>query len=268
MRITQLARHPVAELPYLNAGPGRRPERARLPLYLGQVAGLPPGLSMLVIASDLQGRMSDDRLLGEALPEWLQTQAQEGLFPDLAEGGMCLCGDLYAKPGSERRGGKGDVRPVWEAFHRYFRWVAGVAGNHDLIGESPKDLAQFRQSFGAGFLDGTMVVLDGLRIAGVGGLIGDPRKPFRRLEGDFLAAFDGTLAHRPDLLLTHDGPDAPDHGQLGIPAVRERLLRYLRPILICRGHAHWEVPLVQLTETCQVLNVDVRVVVLTREGSE
>ena len=56
--------------------------------------------------------------------------------------GLLLCGDLYVRPALDARGGLGDVRPVWRAFARHFRWVAGVPGNHDAFG-TPSERTAF-----------------------------------------------------------------------------------------------------------------------------
>ncbi len=265
MRITALSSEPIAVLPYWNARRGGGTERVRLPLLRATTPDLPSGLEGLVITSDLQGRTEDDRLVGISVPGWLADLAARGLVPPPSRCGAVLCGDLWAKPGSTRRGGAGDVRPVWRAFHAAFRWVVGVAGNHDEFG-TRRELAAFRRAEGRGYVDGTACERDGLRVAGVGGLVGDPGKPGRRTASEFEAALDHVLHARPDLLLMHHGPDVPEHGAGGLGLVRERLSRYPVDLLVCAGHTHWDEPLAHVG-SAQVLNVDGRVILICRAAS-
>jgi len=101
----------------------------------------------------------------------------------------------------------------------------------------------------------------GFQIAGLGGIIGNPRRPRRRSDDQYVQCLESLLRHRTDILITHDGPDAPVGGHRGSPVIREAIER-LRPSLVVRGHAHWKQPLAQLSGGVQVLNVDARVVVL------
>lgn len=265
LRVESLDPVPCASLPYLNATPQRKAARARLPLHLGRATGLPAELDGVIVASDLQGRLADDRVLGLEVPSWLGAMAERSVLPALDRLGIVLCGDLYARPGSERRGGKGDVREVWRAFGARFRWVVGVAGNHDLIGDGVGDLRRFRASEAPGFLDGDTVERDGLLVDGVSGVVGNPAKPFRRTGDDYLAAITRVLAERPSLLVLHDGPDDPAKGELGSPEVRHLLLLHPAPVLVLRDHAHWADPLADLSPHCQVVNADARVVALLRD---
>ena len=63
----------------------------------------------------------------------------------------------------------------------------------------------------------------------------------------------------------HEGPNHQSAtGSLqGIEEIRE-LLELAAPCLIVRGHCHWPTPLITLDNASQVLNVDGRVVLLTR----
>ena len=100
------------------------------------------------------------------------------------------------------------MREVWQAFARRFRWVAGVAGNHDHFGD-PRAQARFGREDRIHLLDEDAAQLDGLVVAGVGGIIGDPKRPFRRWADDFLLAIVNVLDLDPDLLVLHEGPDVP-----------------------------------------------------------
>jgi hypothetical protein len=237
-----------------------------LPVLEGTVDALPDGVEALVVTSDLQGveltRRPDatPRLLGEVVAERLAEHAAEGLLPPADRIGVILAGDLYGQP--ERRGGLGDVREVWQAFARRFRWVAGVAGNHDHFGD-PGAQARFGREDRIHLLDEDAAQLDGLVVAGVGGIIGDPKRPFRRAEGDFLLATVNVLDLDPDLLVLHEGPDVPRTypEQVGNAQVRAAIGDRLGLLVVC-GHRYWPEPLAQLPHGPQVLNVDHRVVVL------
>jgi len=273
VRIVSLNPDPIHEVCFLNAA--RRPGaivEERLPILEGRVAGLPDGLDALVITSDLQGRETlrdahgqPPRLLGEVLPdrladEWL---ADWG-FPPSGRIGVLLAGDFYTETALEARGGIGDVTEVWQAFGRRFAWVAGVAGNHDAFSAGLDDLeAPPRFDGNLHFLDGDRRRLGGLRLAGVSGIVGNPRKPWRRIDSDYLCLLEVALEHETDILVLHDGPDAPALGHKGSAVIRE-LIERRRPRLVVRGHDHWPQPLVELPGGVQVLNVDCRVVVLRR----
>lgn len=263
MRIVDLDAEPFHALEYLDAAPGGGTQTRTLPLLRGRAEGLPPGLAALLITSDLQGRERGRgdfplRLVGEALVDELHALAELEVIPPLAACGAILAGDLYAAPKADKMGATGDVRSVWRAFAGSFRWVAGVAGNHDLFGDRGEQ-ARFAGELDTHLLDGVTVTLDGLRVAGVGGICGRAGKPNRRPPADFLAAIQGLLHARPDLLVLHEGPDA-GPGRRGNPEVRA-LCAGKRSLVIC-GHAHWHEPLAVLDGGAQVLNVDARGVLL------
>ena len=267
MRILSINPEPITEIPFLNAGrgPGGFYED-RLPILDAVVDRLPDGVSAIIATADLQGRerFQDSpngvpRLLGEALPNRLATEILPGLGLDTGNIGVFLAGDLYTVPALDRRGGSGDVRAVWEAFGDEFSWVIGVAGNHDTFGVDPNAPPRFPRHLH--YLDNDRVNIDGLKIAGLGGIIGNPRRPRRRSDEQYTECLESLLTHRTDILITHDGPNDPVGGHRGSPLIREVVER-LRPSLIVRGHAHWKQPLVQLSGGVQVLNVDARVVVL------
>ena len=115
-------------------------ESRALPILSGTVDALPDDLSALLIASDLQGvAPSADHggalaLLGEVLAQELRQLEDLDLIPPSRQIGVILAGDLFSAPAGDKRGATGDVRSVWSAFAREARWVAGVAGNHDLFG--------------------------------------------------------------------------------------------------------------------------------------
>lgn len=272
MKIVEFPDSSAHEIRYLNAGrgPGQFYED-RLPIHLAKVDRLPDDVSALVVTGDLQGRerfqdtpaeSDGPRLLGEALPKRLVEEVFPLLQIAATDGvGVLLAGDFYTVPALDKRGGSGDVTSVWHAFAECFDWVVGVPGNHDLFGDRPEQRPRFPSYMQ--FLDGDVAHVGGLRIAGLGGIIGNSRKPHRRSEEDYLDALQSLLDQRPDVLLTHDGPDGTEQAQRGMSRVREMLLE-AGAGLVVRGHAHWKQPLAEYTSGLQVLNVDARVVILRR----
>ena len=232
------------------------------------MTGLPDDLDAIVATADLQGRErfqdgigGPPRLLGEVLPERLAVE----LLPELniipERVGVILAGDFYTVPNLDKRGGSGDVTSVWQAFARQFKWVIGVAGNHDMFGCSvaPSN----RLAGNTHYLDGESTVIDDVNVAGIGGIVGNPRKPHRKTDDDFAAQIEAIVSDAMDILVMHDGPDDPERGQRGSPIIRQVLER-LDSTLLVRGHAHWHEPFAVLPNGTQVLNVDCRVAILHR----
>jgi len=268
MRIQSINSELIAEIPFLNAGRG--PGRYYvdwLPIHEAIVDKLPGGMAAIIVTADLQGREQFDksskrppRLLGEVLPAQLTNEILPRLSLPNGSIGVLLAGDFYTVPALNKRGGSGDVSEVWRAFSDEFDWVAGVAGNHDTFGEDPNAAPHFSNGR-IHYLDETRVNINGLKIAGLGGIIGNLRRMRRRSEDHYCRALENLLAAQTDVLLTHDGPNAPSQGYVGSTLVRE-MIEILQPRLAIRGHAHWSEPFVELEGGVQVLNVDARVVVL------
>jgi hypothetical protein len=268
MKIISFQAEPVFEFRYLNAGrgPGQFYED-RLPVHVARVDRLPEGLAALIATADLQGRERFEdspggplRLLGEALPERLTREVLPALsLPETGRIGVLLAGDFYTVPALDKRGGSGDVTGVWRAFADDFAWVAGIPGNHDTFGEHPGRRPRFPARMH--YLDGDATEISGMRIAGLGGIIGNAARPHRRSEADYLATLRRLLVPRPDLVLMHDGPDGPDPGQRGLSQVRE-ILQESEIGLVIRGHAHWPHLFAEFEAGLQILNVDARVVIL------
>lgn len=167
---------------------------------------------------------------------------------------------LLHSPESGQTGGTGDVSLVWWAFDEEFDWVMGVAGNHDLFensADSPNLLSAVN------FLDDRMIVVESHSIAGLSGIPGNPRRPWRPTEHDFVMILQKLLVDRPDVLLMHPGPDLPEYRNRGLSSVRRVLENAERTLVVC-GHAHWDYPLAEISNGTQVLNVDARVVILTK----
>ena len=270
MRILSIEGKPFHEIKYENVDNTRRIVRNTLPLIRGYVDWLPEGLEGILLTSDLQGREprrnteGNMQLLGELLAESLISLLNEEL-PSLERIGVVLAGDFSTRPNLDRRGGYGDVRGIWRAFIKYYRWTVGIAGNHDLFSKAPSipEFEAFLREDGVNFLDGNLIRLDSLRIAGISGIIGNPSKPFRREQTDYVNAIRKLLNESPDILILHDGPDIPETNLMGNQIIREAL-HATRPPLIVRGHKYWSVPLAELPNGIQVLNVDSRVVLLTK----
>lgn len=261
LRITGLDPDPLHEVPALNAGGRGLVEPIRIPVLRGRVAGLPPDLEALVVAADLQAMerptgLRPPRLIGEVVVEALARLAEEEVIPPLAATGAVLAGDLWSDPACARRGGLGDVTPVWEAFEEACRWVVGVAGNHDAFGRSgPPRRPRAR------LLDGERVELDdGLWVAGVSGIIGREGKPWRRSDDGFADAVLDALAPGADLLVLHEPPEV-DARRRGSLTITDALEATGGAALVCCGHVFWPEPLAELAGR-QVLNANGRVVVL------
>jgi Icc protein len=269
MKIDEILPKPVCTIPFSNAGKGSGSfYEDHLPVHLARSRHLPDGLSAVVVTADLQGRERFQesggqpiRLLGEVLPLRLIHDVLPGLgHSDPSQVGVVLAGDFYTVPTLDKRGGTGDVTSVWKAFGQDFKWVAGVAGNHDLFGPNRETRpAAFASHMH--FLDEEIRTIDGLTLAGLGGIIGNPTKPHRRTQELYVAALSQLLAARPDMLILHDGPEGTQSGQSGNSWINE-LLELKPPGLVVRGHAHWSEPFATTCSGLQILNVDARVVII------
>ena len=272
MRILNIEQEPFVELPFLNAGRGVGSfYEDRLPVFVGTVDRLPQGVDTLVVTADLQGREHFKyqsgptlRLLGEWLPKVLRESILQSMSQPANQVGVLLCGDFYTVPNLDKRGGSGDVTSVWNAFANEFSWVVGVAGNHDTFGIEASKPPKFRSPLH--FLDCNSKLIGGFEIAGISGIVGDPKRTWRKSAKSFESFISSLTSRQPDILLMHDGPDVPEFGYRGTPVIREALELLNRPLVI-RGHAHWEKPLAELANGLQVLNVDARVVIL-RKGTD
>jgi hypothetical protein len=260
MQIQSIDPTPFHALSYAY-GPGASSQSASLLFLRALTTDLPEGLDAIIAAADLQGFGGDDcdMPLGECLAhEVLRLQAR-GQLPPKERMACLLAGDLHP------RADAGDVRGAWYAMREACRWVAGVAGNHDKFGEDAGLTATRAELAAAGMylLDDETADVDGLKLGGVGGIVGAATAAGVRSEGDFADAVRRLANDGVDVLLCHDGPDAGAAGQPGWPSVRHAL-EAARPTLVIRGHDSWTVPLATLRGGTQVLNVEGRVVVLTR----
>ena len=97
-------------------------------------------------------------------------------------------------------------------------WQPTVAGNHDDL--TPK---------APGLLDGTQAEFDGLRVAGVSGIMGEPGRPRRRTPDDYLGTVRQLLDRSPHVLLLHEAPEG---------ALAELLSASFGGLVVC-GHRSW-----------------------------
>ena len=97
--------------------------------------------------------------------------------------GVLLTGDLYTVPELDMLGGSGDVTAVCEAFGLHFAWVVGVTGNHDSFGKDQSKPPRFQRPLY--FLDQQALKIEGITIAGMSGIVGESKKPWRKPEEEF-----------------------------------------------------------------------------------
>lgn len=257
LHITGIQLEPFHTIPYVTAGPRGKPVRNQLPFFRAEAEGLPSSISALVLTSDLQGREvgPENRLLGCALADELDALQHQGVIPK--PNLITVCGDLYEYPDCHKRGGTGPVDEVFIALGSIFDQVVGVLGNHDQLVRPETSLQP-----NIAVLDGTHYVSLGLRIGGLSGIIGDPKRNLRRTEDDFLKKLESLTANPPDLLLLHQGPDDPETSRKGDPFVRLSLETGYAGLTVF-GHTKWSgLPLIHLGNG-QALNVDTRVIVVT-----
>lgn len=240
----------------------RKTEKVSLEILKGVFSSEHLDLDALVVTSDLQGMVrenEDEYLLGEQLPNFLRLLFEVEL-PQirLSEIGVLLCGDLFAT--LKKRGGLGDVKDVWRKFKEHYKWVSGVAGNHDDFGDKP-DFEAFKREKGIYYLNREIRKVDKIEIGGISGIIGALDKPNRLTEVDFLQTLKKILLKQPEMIVLHQGPGFPTLGLEGEIKIRA-VIENSPPNLIFCGHCHWENPLVSLENGTQILNVDKRVVIL------
>lgn len=273
MKITNLKTTPIHTIPYKKVIPSRLHVEGVLPLQdhywpvlEGTVDELPKELDALIFASDLQGHMESEgelKLMGEVLPEELMLLL-EIEYPNFnpKNVGVLLCGDLFAL--DHRRGGIGDVRSVYHAFKKYFKWVAGVPGNHDMIGTGNSKVKEFQFEKDIYYFEDGNKMISQLSISGVGGIVGPVRKMNRWEEKDFLKAIKKQCLKKTVILLLHEGPDYVNENLCGNSEVRQ-VLESSPATLVCFGHRHWATPFHTLSNGTQLLNLEERAVILIQE---
>jgi hypothetical protein len=272
LRITRLEADPIHILSYHRLNESYEKTALEIEVVRYYVEGMPKQLNAIVAMSDLQGRgLADERLPGLIAAEELTVLSELSVLPPTNSTGIILAGDFFARHGLDRKGGTGNVTEIWDEFSRRYRWATGVAGNHDIFSDQPSEPAfnEFRKGSGKLFLDGESIELDGLRIAGISGIIASNQKPWRKSSNEYLATLRRLLHSNPDILILHEGPDDPDQDLPGNEEIRKEILRSVKePLFLICGHKRWENGgLNLLGRSCQVLNVNERVIVLQNKTS-
>lgn len=238
----------------------------KLPVFLGHISNIPSGIDSIVITADLQGReLYHERnlLIGEVVPHQLH-DILTFLNIDTNNSIALLAGDFYSRELMDRKGGHGNVVPVWDSFSKYFKYTIGVPGNHDLFQQDAKLYRTFLKNEKIKFLDKSDINLDGMKIGGLGGIIGNPRKPFRKTQIDYLNYLNKLLSNNLDILIMHDGPDVPDIEVEGISKVRE-IIEDSNCKLIIRGHKHWDNFFHQNKNGNYIINAHEKIIILKAE---
>ena len=254
----------VTEVVYIVPGAdGSPPRYATLPVTVHRVHGFSTPRA-LVVTGDLQyfaAATSDTSpiLLGVSLADTLASLAGSSVLPDTDHVAVVLTGDYYADPAGTM-GASGPIDSVWSAFAQRFPWVVGVLGNHDQF-ESNSGLRHERSVQVMQTLDSTETVVGDLTIAGVGGIMGNPRRPGRRTQAEYLSEVMRMSARQPDVLVLHETPAIPEMRLRGSETLREHL-EATPPLMVCCGHVHWTTPIVLLNSGTIVVNADMRCVVL------
>jgi Icc-related predicted phosphoesterase len=271
MRILNINEEPLFQIPAVTVATGGTGiEENPIPILSGIVDQLPDELDALLITADLQAYDSLDkpayarRLLGFLVAEEMAAMAQCELIPDARRIGVILAGDFYAVPELNKRGGQGNVEQIWRYFAHSFRWVVGVAGNHDHFNGQCQFANVFRHQPNIYPLHGDIINLDDLSIAGISGILGKPEKPWRHSLKDWTRMSQKVLAKAPNILVLHEGPDIPNTRLAGTRKIRQTLSTVKTQLLVICGHAHWKQPLVSFSDNIQVVNVDYRVLLLTQ----
>ncbi|WP_173911892.1 metallophosphoesterase [Acinetobacter sp. Marseille-Q1618] len=267
IKITQINLEPFEYLEYFTIPHAiLTAQKFQLPIYQGEVEGLSHSIDSMVVTSDLQGichfEHQHSELLGVVLAEILPSM-YDIYFPDLKiqKSWAFLCGDLYAN--LEKRGSSGNPIQVWQDFSKHFQHVIGIAGNHDDFGQ---DLDQLQKIENIHFLESDIIQLDGIKIAGLSGVIGRIDKNFRRSESDYLKILERFLKQKPDITLTHLSPYFEEYNFLGEVQLTNLLEKYSENLLFC-GHSHWETSqAITLKNATQVLNVDTKVFILINKN--
>jgi 3',5'-cyclic-AMP phosphodiesterase len=271
LKINHLNLEPIETYPYwiVQTG-GRRTdgnklvEQVHLPILLGEIEGLSKDIDAIIATSDLQGNIKEGEkvsYLGEKLPDFLMTLLEIEL-PHINKErvGIILCGDLYAN--LEKRGEAGDVRNVWLTFKKCFKWVVGVAGNHDEFGNEA-EFHEFKKEKGLIFLDSAIKEVDKLSFGGISGIIGRTDKSFRLEESVYLNTLKKILLKQPQATLLHQGPSYEEQNLIGHDGIRKIIETSPSNLIFC-GHCNWDIPLVTLKNDTQILNLDGRVVILVK----
>ena len=258
LRVRQMHPEPLDGLWHRTSGHKGKPAMTNeLPVLRAQMAGLDPERGAVVFASDLQGREldSENRLLGEAVADHLHWLQKQGVISRIRL--IVIAGDLYDYPDLRKRGGTGDVDAVWHALSEVAP-VVGVMGNHDMLADPDGTRSRVN------LLDGRVVEVEDLRVGGVSGIMGNPRRNQRQFPEDFDRKLTEVIQRKPQLIVLHQGPNDPEGQRRGEPAIRQRLETYAGLIVFGHYRSDYDEPF--NLGAGQALNVQGRVVICEGVG--
>ena len=240
----------VHEIEYCSSG-SSSPRDLTLKISTVRYTSTANATPTILATADLQGRErhASNRLLGELAAEEIIALQELGVLPRFD---LCtLCGDFYDYPDLRKLGGTGDVTPVINALSKTAVRTFAVLGNHDEVRES-------ELSPEVTILDGNAIKIESLTIAGVSGIVGNPKRNNRKTEDEFLSAVERCSNSRIDILLLHQGPEGPTEAEYGFYKLNE-FLKKRADLLVMFGHCHWSEP---FHCECRNLfcNVDARVI--------
>lgn len=263
LHITEIEKEPIEKISFLTIPQNSLdPSEYSLPIYKGKIKGLPENINGIVVTSDLQGvviQNDENILLGEILADNLKL-IFEIYFPKININRTIafLCGDLYAD--LIKRGQSGSPTKVWEKFASVFGQTIGITGNHDKF-NNIEDLYKIKN---AKLLVNEIFEIEGLKIAGLSGIIGRPDKNFRLQETNYLKSLSNLLSKKPNILLTHLSPQISDENLQGDENITKILENGNTTTLFC-GHSHWEYnKAFDMKNETQILNADKKVFILTK----
>ncbi|WP_420538515.1 metallophosphoesterase family protein [Marinobacter subterrani] len=174
---------------------------------------------------------------------------------------ILVCGDLYDYPDCRKPGGTGSVETVFLSLSEVSEEVIAVLGNHDTLVSNTQLPSKIK------VLDGQVVKANfGLRIGGLGGIIGNPKRHNRRDEDTFIRHMELCTRKRPHILMLHQGPEDKVRGRVGSHSITQSLEKGFSGLTLF-GHTHWpDCPLIEIGDG-QGLNIDARVVVIAPNNS-
>ncbi len=239
------------EIEYRSSG-SREPRDLTLQIFTVRYTASKDCAPTFLAAADLQGRekLDSNRLLGELAADEIIALQELGAVP--ACDFCLLCGDFYDYPDFRKLGGTGDVTSAINALSKTASKTFAVLGNHDEIQESELEPQ-------VTILDGDAAEFESVTIAGVSGIVGNPRRNNRKTEPQFLEAVQRCANATPDILLLHQGPVGPTEDELGLSAIND-ILKKPSDLLVMFGHCHWTQPFYSEGQNL-MCNVDGRVLV-------
>ena len=185
--------------------------------------GLPEDLDAILVTSDLQYYDRRDVNEGERVLSGhivAQEMAGAGRGGNVSVAGPDRCysgrGSLCGAGAEQNVVGKGTWRRFGNRSRKRFRWVVGVAGNHDLFagrGESFGNV--FRNHPNVYPLHGEHADVDGLKIGGVSGILGSREKAWRTPIPEYRELMQLVMSDPLDILVLHMTPSVPDMGLKG-----------------------------------------------------